>query len=202
MKSGGEVRRSARARLLSREELALWRHATADVRPRDTMALLAEPSETAAPLEPAREAAPVPERLAPADVQAEQRSEKSSQASLAPLAPIERRLKRKLSSGKVQVDDVIDLHGLTQAQAHRALTNFIWRAAENGQKLVLVITGKGLASGGEDGGLTERGVLRRNVPHWLRAAELRPLVLSIEEAARPHGGGGALYVRLRRRIRG
>jgi DNA-nicking Smr family endonuclease len=44
--------------------------------------------------------------------------------------------------------------------------------------------------------------LRRNVPHWLRAAELRPLVLSIEEAARPHGGGGALYVRLRRRIRG
>ncbi|MEQ4597219.1 MAG: Smr/MutS family protein, partial [Methylobacteriaceae bacterium] len=44
-----------------------------------------------------------------------------------------------------------------------------------------------------------RGVLRRSVPHWLRGPELRGLVLGFEEAARHHGGGGALYVRLRRR---
>ena len=42
-------------------------------------------------------------------------------------------------------------------------------------------------------------MLRRSVPHWLRAPELRTVVLGFEEAARHHGGAGALYVRLRRR---
>jgi DNA-nicking Smr family endonuclease len=122
--------------------------------------------------------------------------------ALAPLAPLERRLKRRLSSGKAQVDDLIDLHGLTQAQAHRTLNNFLWRSAENGAKLVLIITGKG-SPGADDGHyMAERGVLRRNAPHWLRAPELRAIVLSVEEAARPHGGAGALYVRLRRRFPG
>ncbi len=114
-----------------------------------------------------------------------------------PLAPLEKRLKRRLGVGKAQVDDVLDLHGMTQAQAHRALNNFLWRAAEDGARLVLVITGKG-APRRRGGGAPERGVLRRNVPHWLRAPELRAVVLSVEEAARPHGGAGALYVRLRR----
>ena len=70
---------------------------------------------------------------------------KSSPPALAPLAPLERRLKRRLTSGKAQVDDVLDLHGLTQAQAHRRLNHFLWRSAENGAKLVLIITGKGAA---------------------------------------------------------
>ena len=48
----------------------------------------------------------------------------------------------------------------------------------------------------------ERGVLRRVVPQWLRMAELRPLVVGFEEAHQGHGGGGALYVRLRRARRG
>ena len=63
------------------------------------------------------------------------------------------------------------------------------------------MTGKGGESlGGQDrGGFAERGVLRRSVPHWLRGPELRGLVIGFEEAARHHGGAGALYVRLRRR---
>jgi DNA-nicking Smr family endonuclease len=51
-------------------------------------------------------------------------------------------------------------------------------------------------SGDFDGG--ERGVLRRHAPQWLRDSSLRSIVLSVEEAGRPHGGSGALYVRLRR----
>ena len=39
-------------------------------------------------------------------------------------------------------------------------------------------------------------MLRRRSPHWLRSPDLRAIVLSVEEAARPHGGAGALYVRL------
>jgi DNA-nicking Smr family endonuclease len=40
--------------------------------------------------------------------------------------------------------------------------------------------------------------LRRRVPDWLCGAEYRPIVAGFEEAARPHGGSGALYVQLKR----
>jgi DNA-nicking Smr family endonuclease len=44
-------------------------------------------------------------------------------------------------------------------------------------------------------------VLRRLVPQWLSAPEMRTLVVGFETAARGHGGEGALYVRVRR-VRG
>jgi DNA-nicking Smr family endonuclease len=61
---------------------------------------------------------------------------------------------------------------------------------------VLVITGKG-ASNSVEG--HERGVLKRQVPHWLRLPALRRLVVGFEDAHVAHGGEGALYVRVRRR---
>ncbi|MGO8737916.1 Smr/MutS family protein [Rhodoblastus sp.] len=190
---GGELKRAARARLLSREELALWRHVTADVKPRvPTMARPPEPI-TAPDAGPKKAVA-----VSPTLVTSSPEPIKKPKP-MPPLAPLEKRLKRRLGAGKAQVDDMLDLHGMTQAHAHRALNNFLWRAAEDGARLVLVITGKGAPSA-DDGGAPERGVLRRNVPHWLRALELRAVVLSVEEAARPHGGSGALYVRLRRRV--
>jgi DNA-nicking Smr family endonuclease len=196
MKGGGEFKRAPRIRRLSRDELALWRHATADVK--TTRERIRPDPESTPPAPEPLVAPPVgPARTAPRIG-----DEKPKPQALAPLAPLERRMKRRLSAGKVQVDDVIDLHGLTQAQAHRALNNFLWRSAENGAKLVLVITGKGAPAGEAERYDSERGVLRRNAPHWLRTPELRAIVLSIEEAARPHGGSGALYVRLRRRSPG
>jgi DNA-nicking Smr family endonuclease len=60
----------------------------------------------------------------------------------------------------------------------------------------LVVTGKG-SKDGLDFSHDERGVLRRMVPHWLAAPDLRHIVLGFTEAARRHGGEGALYVRLR-----
>jgi DNA-nicking Smr family endonuclease len=193
MKDGGEIKRAARARLLSREELALWRHVTADVRPR--VPTMAGPPELLRPPEAgAEKASPVASTLV-----APSREPMVKPKPPPPLAPLEKRLKRRLGAGKAQVDGVLDLHGMTQARAHGALNDFLWRSAESGARLVLVITGKGASSA--DGGAAERGVLRRNAPHWLRATELRSIVLSVEEAARPHGGAGALYVRLRRRVR-
>lgn len=119
-----------------------------------------------------------------------------------PLAPgLERRARLALRRGTLQVDARIDLHGMYQTQAHGALVGFLMRAQASGHTHVLVVTGKG----GENKGLSfddafsERGVLRRSVPHWLRAPELRGVVLAFEEAARHHGGAGALYVRLKRR---
>lgn len=192
MKSGGEIKRAARARLVSREELALWRHATADVRPR--VPAQAKPPELLTPPEAGLEQA----SAVASTLVAPSHEPIVKPRPMPPLAPLEKRLKRRLGAGKAQVDGVLDLHGMTQAQAHRALNDFLWRSADNGARLVLVITGKGASS--DDGGAPERGVLRRNVPHWLRGPELRAVVLSVEEAARPHGGAGALYVRLRRRV--
>jgi DNA-nicking Smr family endonuclease len=112
-----------------------------------------------------------------------------------PLAPLARREKQRLVRGRAAIDARIDLHGMTQAQAHAALARFMRRAQHDGARFVLVITGKGVRAGEHAG---ERGVLRRQVPHWLRLAELRDIVLGFEEAHVTHGGEGALYVRLRR----
>ena len=111
---------------------------------------------------------------------------------------LERSERRGLQRGTLPIEARIDLHGLYQADAHAALTAFLMRARAAGCARVLVVTGKG-SEKGSDEAFAERGVLRRSVPHWLRGPELRGLVLGFEEAARHHGGAGALYVRLRRR---
>jgi DNA-nicking Smr family endonuclease len=110
------------------------------------------------------------------------------------LAPISRRDKTKLSRGRHDIDARIDLHGMTQARAHRALLAFLHRAHADGATFVLVITGKGRVSGEE----REQGVLRRQVPHWLALPEFRTIVVGYEQAHIGHGGEGALYVRVRR----
>jgi DNA-nicking Smr family endonuclease len=112
-----------------------------------------------------------------------------------PLAPLGRRLKQKLGRGAEPIDARIDLHGLTQGQAHDALAGFLRRAQARGARVVLVITGKGARA---DDPFAERGVLKRQVPLWLGGAEFRPFVVGFEDAGRGHGGAGALYVRVRR----
>lgn len=104
----------------------------------------------------------------------------------------------KLRRGKLKPDARIDLHGMTLAQAHPALTGFILRSADAGHRLVLVITGKGKDR--DDGGPipTKFGVLRHQVPQWLSMAPLGGIVLQVSEAHIRHGGGGAYYVYLRR----
>ena len=114
-----------------------------------------------------------------------------------PLAPLERRTTRALARGQRKADATIDLHGLTQVQAHGRLLGFLRGAQASGQGLVLVITGRGSPERlGTGGG--ERGVLRRTVPLWLALPDMRGLVLGFEEAGTRQGGAGALYVRLRR----
>ncbi|MEP3437584.1 MAG: Smr/MutS family protein [Hoeflea sp.] len=105
--------------------------------------------------------------------------------------PIEKPVIRKLARGRLPIDGRIDLHGLTQSEAHNLLFGFLARAHERGLRHVLVITGKG-ASRGSD------GVLKRLVPEWLGKPEFRFLISGYEDAARSHGGDGALYIRLRR----
>jgi len=174
--------RDGKRRVLSYDERVLWTMVTQSIDPLHGAAL-PEIDETppAEPVKPLRAksvsiAAP---SLPPA-------------ATPPPLTPLGRRARQRVARGRDAIDARFDLHGLTQAEAHAALTRFLRSASARGARLVLVITGKGRA------GDSERGVLRRQVPHWLALPELRELVIGFEEAHLAHGGEGALYVRLRR----
>ena len=107
-------------------------------------------------------------------------------------APLGRKARRRLARGSDTIHGRLDLHGMTQAQAHDALIGFLRNAQSSGAKVVLVITGKGGA--GSEG----RGVLKRQVPMWLRLPEFSDYVVGFDAAGIGHGGEGALYVRLRR----
>lgn len=104
----------------------------------------------------------------------------------------------RLKKGKLKPEARIDLHGMTIAQAHPALNGFILESADQGKRLVLVITGKGRATENYPAHEVQRGVLRRQVPHWLSLPPLRERVLQTLPANLRHGGDGALYVYLRR----
>jgi DNA-nicking Smr family endonuclease len=181
---------SHRKRVLSEEERALWEGVTRQAKPLRGKAWPArmhgvEPSSGTPPIKPAAPPRPVASVPAP----------KPAKPKGPPLAPLGRRERGRLSRGRSEIDARLDLHGMTQLHAHHALLGFLQRAHHDGLTFVLVITGKGTMSGGE----FERGVLRRQVPHWLSLPEFRALVIGFEEAHIGHGGSGALYVRIRRR---
>ncbi len=104
---------------------------------------------------------------------------------------LDKRSARRLKRGQREIEARLDLHGLRQEEAHRALTSFIAGSYKAGKRCVLVITGKGLVS---EGG----GVLRANVPRWLNQEPNRMRILSFTHATPADGGTGALYILLKR----
>ncbi|RXT43658.1 DNA mismatch repair protein MutS [Bosea sp. Tri-44] len=178
-----------RGKLLSEAELALWRQVARTIKPLPGRTPVeAEPEATSEKPPPPVESAQPPAALA--------LKGRPTKPAPPPLVPLERRMRTQLRRGQQGVEAVIDLHGLRQDEAHSALRGFLRLQQQRGAKLVLVVTGKGIAGDVPYG--EERGILRRNVPHWLRLPDLRPLVLGFDEAEQRHGGAGALYIRLRR----
>jgi DNA-nicking Smr family endonuclease len=104
----------------------------------------------------------------------------------------------RMSKGKLVPEARLDLHGMTVSEAHPELIRFILNASSEGLRLVLVITGKG-KPGPDFGPIPQRyGVLKHQVPNWLRMPPLGAVILQVSEAHLKHGGAGALYVYLRR----
>lgn len=108
----------------------------------------------------------------------------------------------RLRRGRLEPDARLDLHGLTAERAHGALIGFVLAAHARGDRLVLVITGKGREGDGLALAPHRRGILRHSVPHWLAAPPLVTAILDVLPAHNRHGGSGALYVYLRRRREG
>lgn len=172
----------SRGRRLSEGERILWREITRSITP--MRAGGAEDFDIEDEI-----VAPPPKtvRLPAAKPQPKPQTVKSAPP---PLAPLGRRAKQRVARGHDTIDGRLDLHGLTQAEAHDALLRFLHVGQSRGAKLVVIITGKG--RGGEG------GVLRRQVPLWLSLPDFRAMVVGFEEAHQRHGGEGALYLRLRR----
>jgi DNA-nicking Smr family endonuclease len=162
---------SMTARHPSREERALWRAAMSGVAPLTE----SSPAPSVLPAEKSASRAKKPARSAT-----------PSELTVDAAPGLDRRSAERLRRGARRNEARLDLHGLTQAEAHRALEAFLARADAAEQRCVLVITGKG-------------GVLRSGVPRWINEQPNRSRVLAFTPAQPRDGGAGALYVLLRRR---
>ncbi len=198
------------------DELELWRRVAASARPVSAKGFSraasdppGEDGDKDAP-PPARNAPKPPDPIDPFTIGSHSRPSSPSGVHLSPSiaeslarqpVQMDARVFGRLSKGRIEPEARIDLHGMTLARARPALTGFVLKAHGAGRRLVLVITGKG--RGGADAGPIpeRRGVLRHQVPEWLRSGPLRPVVLQVSPAHRRHGGDGAYYVYLRRNTR-
>lgn len=191
---------TASTRQLTDREEALWKEVTKTVTP-------LEGRPEAPKVRPRRRGADrLPDRPLP--------MEWHTRASPDPTPRVDRKTRRRLTKGTQDVDRSVDLHGLNQDQAFRQLKSVIEGAVRRGDKTLLVVTGKGgkrFSQTGMDTPAAFRtradfdqfgGVLKRMVPVWLEGAELKPFVESYGEASKEHGGEGALYILLRRRMPG
>lgn len=201
---------SRRRRKLSEEEHQLWSEVARSTSPLHTRKATYPIEDTGKPGKPVAEPAPTfddtiddkgrcAQSLRPTGRGDEPRTRMvlSGKPGVETLQ-MDRRAYERLNRGKMAPQSRLDLHGMTLNDAHSTLRGFILRAHSEGLRLVLVITGKGKA-GGSDAIIPERhGVLRHQVPHWLRLPPLSGLILQVSPAHRKHGGEGAYYVYLRR----
>lgn len=192
---------SGRSGVLTDDDIRLWRTAMREVRP--LAGDRAAPAPTAAP------------DLSPpaANIGKEGAARKNVGTKPVPTAParparlpalkhgvtpgLDKRRAERLRRGQLSVEGRIDLHGMTQEAARRALDAFLAASYAAERRMLLVITGKGLRPNARAEDAT--GVLRRAVPRWLNESPNRERVLAFTHAQPRDGGSGALYVLLRRR---
>lgn len=107
----------------------------------------------------------------------------------------------KARRGRITVERILDLHGLTQDAAWSRLRRFFQTAVDDGVRCVLVVTGKGrgATARSSDREIRPRGVLRARFLDWIEEEPLRSFVARAAKAAPRHGGDGAFYVFLKKK---
>ncbi len=171
---------------LSAEEAELWARVTATIRPLSREPLAQpKPDPTAAPAPRPRGRVPPP-RPVPAPAPA-----RPTHAA----ATLDGSWDKKLRSGTVAPDRVVDLHGLNLERAWHAIDRALDQAVAGGDRVVLLITGHHRPGDPP----VERGRIRAAVHDWLAASRHAPRIAAVRGAHVRHGGGGSLYLILRRR---
>ncbi len=176
--------RRLKAKGLTRHDIALWHAFTAEVMPLYGHRRPAAPEAPPAPPDP-----PVSQQaiVPPPAAKPKLAVIPEIRVGEAP-GGLDRKRWTALRRGDMRAERVLDLHGRRVQDAHAALRHFILDAAADGIRTVTVVTGKGPQP--------EGGILKRELPHWLNAPDLRPLVLG---AAHPHPtNAGAVNLLLRR----
>lgn len=175
------------SRALSPDEAELWARVTATIRPLSREPLKAEaakePSVSAVTVTPSVLKGPSPKNPAP------------SPTPPRPGSTLDGTWDRKLRSGSVQPDRVVDLHGLNLDSAWRAIDTALERAEMAGDRVILLITGHHRP--GEPP--IQRGRIRAAVHDWLAVSRHAGRIAAVRGAHPRHGGGGSLYIILRRR---
>jgi len=167
---------------MGEDDRAVWRSVTADITPLEGRPPAAEALAAAKPV---KQRAVVQQAFQPAPPPRPRPKPPPLEAGRTP--GVDRRTAERLRRGQLPIDIRLDLHGLTRAEAHDRLTASVAASWETGRRVILVITGKG------------QGILRDAVPRWLNEGSTRRRVLAFSVAQPKHGGGGALYVLLKRR---
>jgi len=179
---------SSLVRSLSPDEDALWARVTATIRPLSREPVTARISEEGPP----PKAAPATRgRVPPERPVAPQQRKPPAHAT----ATLDGSWDKRLRSGSVEPDRVVDLHGLNLDGAWQAIDTQLDRAIAARDRVVLLITGHHRP--GEPP--VERGRIRAAVNAWLAASRHARDIAAVRGAHRRHGGGGSLYIVLRRR---
>jgi len=173
-------------RSLTPDEAELWARVTASIRP-----LSREPADTPEPVtaperpraQPTATAAPAP-RKAP-----------SPPPPPRPGKTLDGSWDRKLKSGAVEPDRILDLHGMTLDRAWSAIDSALEDALRAGDRVLLLITGHAPPGGPP----VQRGRIRAAVHDWLSVSRHASRIAAVRAAHGRHGGGGSLYIILRRR---
>jgi len=174
-------------RSLSPDEADLWAQVAATIRPlsRERVELQAseKPTESSPPETAIVVRQPAPRRSPP--VPAKPKLGTNLDGSW----------DRRLKAGTVEPDRVLDLHGMNLDRAWQAIDHGLDRAISAGDRVLLLITGHHRPGDPP----IERGRIRAAVHDWLAASRHAAKIAAVRGAHRRHGGGGSLYIVLRRR---
>ena len=174
-------------RSLSADEAELWAKVTATIRP-----LSRDPKDADAPQPSATTVKPTPKlRVQQAE---EQQKSNPKRTNILQQATLDGTWDRKLSSGRLQPERILDLHGHGLDRAWQAIDRGLERALSMDERVVLLITGHERKG---DPPL-ERGKIRAAVHDWLAASRHASRIAAVRAAHRRHGGGGSLYIILRK----
>jgi DNA-nicking Smr family endonuclease len=172
-------------RSLGADEEELWARVAATIRPLSREPLKVDPKP-----------APAQSRPLPPGSKADRLPVRPPAAAPSP-GTLDSRWDRRLRSGAVEPDRVIDLHGHNLDRAWNAIDRGLEQAIASGERVVLLITGH--ARPGETP--VSRGKIRAAVHDWLGASRHAASIAAVRGAHRRHGGGGSIYIILRRNRR-